>query len=487
MKNAFLILLLTVCNFFSPVLMAQSAAEKGYKLTLNTNGYKSQYVYLAYHYGKIKALADSALVNPSGIAIFSGADPLPGGIYFMVSPKKEILFELLLDKDQAFSMKLDTANPSAAQFTNSPLNSDFQAYTRYVNTKGAAISRLQQSLASAKNSNDSTVITTEMRTLNQEIIDYRTSYNKTSSANFLNALFAALQEPVVPPANQHPKGAYDSSYAFNYFKSHYWDGVKFNDDRLIRTPFYEARIDRYLRDMVSPDPDSIKKEIDIILGQAVSSKESFKYLLTHFVQKYINPEYMGQDAVFVHLFEKYINGNPEVNWFTDKYQKYMTDRAYSLMANLIGNPAWDIIMTDTSGKLSNLYEVKAAFTVICFWDPTCGHCKEMVPKLDSIYQAKWKKNDVKIFGVMTEGGRDNWTRYIRENNLNDWIHVHQTEAQRDAESNSGKPGFRQLYDVYQTPVLYLLDKDKRIIAKKLTYQQLDNILDLKQKKTTAKK
>ena len=199
--------------------MAQSGAEKGYELKLNTNGYKSQYVYLAYHYGKIKALADSAMVNPSGLAIFSGAAPLPGGIYFMVSPKKEILFELLLDKDQAFSMKLDTANPSAAQFTNSPLNSDFQAYTRYVNTKGAAISRLQQSLASAKNSNDSTAITTEMRTLNQEIIDYRTNYNKTSSPNFLNALFAALQEPVVPPANQHPKGVYDSSYAFNYFKS----------------------------------------------------------------------------------------------------------------------------------------------------------------------------------------------------------------------------------------------------------------------------
>jgi hypothetical protein len=44
------------------------------------------------------------------------------------------------------------------------------------------------------------------------------------------------------------------------------------------------------------------------------------------------------------------------------------------------------------------------------------------------------------------------------------------------------PGYSQLYDVQTFPTLYLLDKDKRIIAKKLTYLQMDDILDLKLKK-----
>ena len=43
------------------------------------------------------------------------------------------------------------------------------------------------------------------------------------------------------------------------------------------------------------------------------------------------------------------------------------------------------------------------------------------------------------------------------------------------------PGYSQLYDVQTFPTLYLLDKDKRIIAKKLTYQQLDEVLQLKMK------
>lgn len=41
--------------------------------------------------------------------------------------------------------------------------------------------------------------------------------------------------------------------------------------------------------------------------------------------------------------------------------------------------------------------------------------------------------------------------------------------------------YSQLYDVQTFPTLYLLDKDKRIIAKKLTYQQLDEVLQLKMK------
>jgi thiol-disulfide isomerase/thioredoxin len=137
-------------------------------------------------------------------------------------------------------------------------------------------------------------------------------------------------------------------------------------------------------------------------------------------------------------------------------------------------------MVDTAGKKTELYSINAPFTVLCFWDPTCGHCKEMVPKLDSIYQKKWKAKGIKIVGVMVDGGKENWTKYIREQKL-DWIHIYQTQADRDAEYAASKPNYRQLYDVYQTPVLYLLDKEKRIIAKKLDQNQIDDLITLKTK------
>ncbi|MEO6917188.1 MAG: thioredoxin-like domain-containing protein, partial [Chitinophagaceae bacterium] len=276
-----------------------------------------------------------------------------------------------------------------------------------------------------------------------------------------------------------------SVFAYQYYKGHYWDGISFSDDRLLRTPIFEPRLEKYFKDLVVPDPDSLNREIDIMLVKTGNSKEMYKFLLTYFVQRYINPEYMGQDAVFVHLFEKYINNNPKVDWFTEKYSKYMFERAYSLMANLIGQPAADLNFVDTSSKPAPLSGVKAAYTVICFWDPTCSHCKEVVPKVDSIFQAKWKNEGVKVYGVMVDGGKPAWLQFIRENGLKDWIHVYESQEQKDAVTAAGKPGYKQLYDVYQTPVLYLLDKDKRIIAKKLTYLQIDQLIDLKKKNTAS--
>jgi peroxiredoxin len=149
------------------------------------------------------------------------------------------------------------------------------------------------------------------------------------------------------------------------------------------------------------------------------------------------------------------------------------------MMNVIGEKAADLNMVDSAGRKKTLYEVVAPYTVVCFWDPTCSHCKVEVPKLDSLYKAKWKAKGVKMYGVMTDGGKDKWLEFIRNNNLKEWIHVYQTAAMKEQELNSGKPGFRQLYDVYQTPMLYLLDKDKKIIAKKLSYEQLNDFLDHK--------
>ncbi len=215
-----------------------------------------------------------------------------------------------------------------------------------------------------------------------------------------------------------------------------------------------------------------------MLLEARVSKPMFQYLMVYFVQRYVNPEYMGQDAVFVHLFDKYVNAG-ETEFFTEKYRQFLNNRAYSMMANQIGLPAPNLEMVDSTGALRPLYGVDAPFTVICFWDPTCSHCKEVVPKLDSIFKAKWQREGVKLYGVMVDGGREAWLQFIKDHNLTDWTHVYETKEHQEATEKAGQAGYRQLYDVYQTPILYLLDKDKRIIAKKLTYQQLDEVINLK--------
>lgn len=458
---------------------AAASSQDAYQISITLKPYKNQYVYLGYHYGKIKALADSTLLDANSSGTFKGKSKLPGGIYFVVSPAKEILFEVLIDKDQQFSIRAEKDQlPKGIQFEGTLDNSSFQQYSVLASNSGQAIQRMQEQLKTGLNRDDSIATVKKIRRLNDLMQLYRDSAMKADPNSFLSMLFSAMREPEIPKQTEAEKDKNDSTFAYRYFKSHYWDGVSFADERLVRTPFFEVKLDKYFKELVVPQADSIIREVDAMLLQARTSPEMFKYLMVKFVQQYIQPEYMGQDAVFVHLFEKYINTG-QATFFTTQYREHMNKRAYSLMANLIGRHAADMDMVDSTGKRLRLYDIKSDYTVVMFWDPTCGHCKEVIPKVDSIYRAKWKTQGVKIYAVKVDGPPDEWQKIIHEQKLGDWLHVYQLPSTTEAINKAGQPGFRQLYDVYQTPVLYLLDKDKRIIAKKLGYLQLNDVLQLK--------
>jgi thiol-disulfide isomerase/thioredoxin len=256
------------------------------------------------------------------------------------------------------------------------------------------------------------------------------------------------------------------------------------DDRLLRTPFFEPKLDEYFKTMVSPEPDSVINEVKYILLSARTGKEMYPYLLTKFTNKYMNPEFMGQDKVFVYLFENfYAKGDTML--LNPASRKTITERAYSLMANQLGQPAPVLDLTDTTGKNISLYNVNAPFTIVAFYDPNCGHCKEEIPKLDSFYRAKWKAYGVAVYSVnIYENEIPAWKRFIKEKNLSsNWIHTYETKEAKTAVEKAGKPNFRQLYDIYKTPTVYLLDKDKRIIAKQLSLEQFDDLIETKRKAT----
>lgn len=152
------------------------------------------------------------------------------------------------------------------------------------------------------------------------------------------------------------------------------------------------------------------------------------------------------------------------------------------MANQLGLAASPLDLTDSSSKTVSLYNIKAPFTVVVFWDPNCGHCKEELPRLDSMYRAKWKALGVAIYAVnIYENEMVAWKKFITEKGLINWYHVYQTKLARAAEEKAGQPSYKQLYDVFKTPTLYLLDKDKRIIAKQLSIQQFDDLIATKLK------
>jgi hypothetical protein len=470
---------------FFLIISSQAVSQPAYQIKVTLKPFTSGYLYLAHYFGNKQYLIDSALINEKSEAVFKGKEKLFGGIYMIVFPKKNSWIECLVDKEQQFSLEADTSNLfQTIRFSGSTDNALFADYQQKSNELGKALAGLQKQIVQAPPA-DAEKLRMNIQDKSRELQQYREDFMKVHPEHLLTAIFNVLKDPVIPPANQHPGGKYDSVYAYQYYKSHYWDNVSFTDERLVRTPVFQPRLEKYFNDVLVQHPDSLKQAAGEIIDASRTSPEMFKFLLSTLTDKYVNPTYMGQDAVFVYLFEKYYITGQADSWMNDKYRKFVFDRGYSLIANVIGAQGANFEFLDTSGKRSSLFDIKSEYTVICFWDPTCSHCKEEVPKVDSFFQQKWKKQGVHLLGVMTEGGKEAWLKFIKEHNLKDWVHVYQTQAMKDADRAAGRPGFRQLYDVYQTPMLYLLDKEKRIIAKKLTYQQLDDMLQVKINPTAA--
>jgi thiol-disulfide isomerase/thioredoxin len=481
--------------FFTPLMSlgqgkkinnSTSVPSIGHSIQITLKPYQNTKIFIGTNYGKNKTLADSCLLNEKGEGVFESKQKLTPGIYFIVSPKYSILFDFLIDEDQHFKIIADTAALDKVSITGSPDNTLFQDYSKDINALFVQLNNLQNQFKTAKNQADSSLLKAAYLEKDKEIKDKRNAFIKTHPKSMMSYLLNVMQRPEVPPVPMI-QGKADSLYPYYYVKNHFWDQVVFNDNRLIRTPFFEDKLDEYFKNYVSSEPDSIIEEVQYMLTVAKTGKEIYPFLLFKFTNKYISPEFMGQDKVFLHLYQNFFAKGDTI-LLNEASKKSITERAYSMMANQLGLAAPSLILTTIENKKVSLYDIKAPYTFIAFWDPTCSHCKIDIPRLDSFYKASWKNFQVKVLSVNINFKElTAWKAFINEKQLEGWIHVYQPEEDLNKEIKAGLPTtIRQLYDVYKTPTFYLLDSNKKIIAKNLSLEQFNDFLTKANKTSNSK-
>lgn len=467
------------------VLIAHKAFSQStpthHNISIKIAPYSNCTIYLGAYYGKGQILADSTHLNLNGEGNFNGNSQLTDGLYFIASPQKKILFEFLMSDGQHFNITADTCHRNNVKYTGSPDNNLFKSYINYATAVLAQNNVLIGQYLSAKTHADSLFIKKKLAVLNTNFNKFRDSLIH-SSPNSLTALLITAGKQAELPPNLPLKTKKDTLNALNYIRKHFWQDVPFNDDRLLYTPFFETKIDNYYNYYVSPVADSVINELQYMLLYARTGKQMYPYLLIKFTNQYFNPPHAGQNKVLLYLFNNfYLKGDTAL--LNPAAKKMLFDRVYQLMANQIGDKAPPLDMTDINGNPSSLYNLSSPYTLIVFWDPTCPHCQQELPHLDSIYNSKWKANGVKIYCVNVNGTSVNAMKnFISDKHLSkDWIFAYQTEEAQKLLSKRGLPNYLQLYDVANIPTLYLLDAEKHIIAKDLNIDQLNRLIQLKSK------
>jgi thiol-disulfide isomerase/thioredoxin len=213
----------------------------------------------------------------------------------------------------------------------------------------------------------------------------------------------------------------------------------------------------------------------MLLKKAAGTKDVFHYTLWYLTRYVENSQVMGVSDVFVHLVENYYMKGTAFWLSNDEVQKYL-DRAAKMAPNVNGNVAPALKMPNVAtGKMLDLMDLKATYTVVVFYSPNCGHCQHELPLLDSVYEASLKSKGVKIYTVATEGDQKSISNFLVKNKLDKkWVNTWDP----DRTSN-----YRSTYDVYMTPTIYLLDDKKIILGKKLDHSSLGNLVNMLQKKS----
>ena len=443
-----------------------NGGKPGYQIKGNIKGITNADVYLANYYGDKQYLKDTAHADATGNFIFEGKPLLPGGIYLVVTPRKTY-FEIIIDKEQNFSFETDSIDFIKNMKTKGSIDNElFYGYLREGIIVQQKMDSLTKSLSGAKTKQDTTAIYDNMKTWNQHINEYRNQFIKDHPETFLAKLFKSIPDPEVPKAPILPNGRPDSIWSYYYYRNHYLDNIDFGDNRMLRTPVFHQKLEKFITQTVPQIPDTIIFEADKIIERARKDSEMFKYVIWWVTYHYETSKIMGLDAVFVHMVEKYVQTG-QTWWYDSTQTAKLIDRAKKISPNLIGNKAPDLKMLDMYMNPIDMNEIKSDWLIIVFWDPTCGHCKKEIPKLDSLYKELLRPNGVEVWGVNLEGDQKEWMDYVNEHHL-EWINVWDPYNQSN---------FRKLYDIYSTPVIYILDKDRNIRYKRIDVDQTRELFE----------
>ena len=455
-------------GFFLIVFMYTiGVAQSGHKLEINIKNYNSTELILAQEFLNRYPVVDTLIANSPGKFIHSSDEALPAGVYIAVLlPENEFVSFIVDTDDQHFTVEADANNLYApTAFSNSKYNPIYSDYVKFSNEQVNALNAFNSRLQESPDQATDTDLRAKFAMKLKELVDQRQTFINKAPNSLAAQLMKLEIETPIPSYSGSEEEIIDKKYAFRI--DHYFDHVDLADDRLLNSEALFNKVFFYLNQLVPQTIVSINAHIDEVLNRMGPGSQNFKFFLDHIMLEFASSDFIGMDAVYVHVVDQYY-AKGMAPWVAEEDLSEMLEDVRRRKPLLLGNPAPMIDMELQDGTPIALYDVEAPVTLLYLWQPNCSHCKASVPYMKDFWE-KYKSTGLKIFAGCTKVGTktaDCW-KYIEENGLQEWIQTVDTDL---------SSRFVQKYMAEKTPKLFILDADKKIILKDFNADQLEEIL-----------
>jgi peroxiredoxin len=459
MKHTITIILL----FISGLAFCQ-----GHKIHVNINSAQNNKVKLTYYYLENIYIKDSIQLDSKGSGIFQADTLLPQGLYKIYLDENNH-FDFLLGADQDFSITKDSFTSTDIQIEGATESAEFTKYTlflRDMQTKGAELNKKLETATPE----EKIELQAELAKLTPEVQAYWFTIGEKYPGTFLSAFLLANYVPTLDvstlPVEVQQNDSLLMLARFNYQKAHYWDYFDYTDERFLYTPLFKPKLETWFTKVLYQNYDSVKAPVYQFIEDVRPSKRIFQFAVSWFLNSSISSNVMGMDALFVDLARSYYLSG-QAFWATEESMKKIKENVIFAEQNLIGKTAPDLTLENIDGEFINLHKIRSKYTILVIYEPSCSHCKVFVPQLYTDVYKEYKDKGLAVYAIYSMDKKEEWNDFLIKHNLFGWYNVwDENHASR----------FKIIYDARKTPAVYVLDENKKIIAKGLSVEQIGEMM-----------
>jgi peroxiredoxin len=432
---------------------------------------KSRIIKLGFYFGDKTYVIDSTrLDSTTGNCRFVGKN-MRQGVYFLSTGKTKI-FDFVMEKPGTpLRFTMDISKPGGFPDPgDSPENQAFMSFQRFRRQNEVSMRRLNYSrdmIAKATHNNPDALVDIERqgKACIDSLEDFVTNYIAQYPDFLFSKMLRAAQSPK-PPADLPPvlDGKPNPAYQ-RWMAARYWRQYDFNDDRLLYSEFFVTNLKVYVSRFSSQHPDSVAGNIDRLMALMPKDSQFYRFTVLYLTQQFEavadNP---GLDRLFVHMIDQYqkVDKTP---WLDKATLLRLEEKANYHRNNLTGSIAPEFNLSDENGKTVSLHHVKANYTLLIFYSALCPHCMETMPGLAELYN-QYEPKGLKAVAVNTDDQFDHWKAFLPDQHWT-WINL---------ADPTGKNVFQADYGAWNLPVIYLLDKNKMILYKRIKMDKLGQVL-----------
>jgi len=247
-----------------------------------------------------------------------------------------------------------------------------------------------------------------------------------------------------------------------YLAKHFWDGTNFEDSSIILIPDrLNAHYSSYIQHLYRCSESTARESLKNFIGSALNGNEGVRsYILSIVEASLYDPNsVIRNETAYIWVLESLTESSQLDDLSKERYKSQLT----LARKNRPGNKAYDFEYITTNGKELALSKTKGEYTLIMFYDPDCHACTKAIEYLNSSEIIGKIGVKLKKIGVYT--GEDITKWFQTAGKFPDgWTVAHDKERVISV---------NKLYDTRPSPSLYLLNKEKIVLLKDVSPQDLE--------------